>query len=86
MHFVFLPHANDPDSPVLETAAKFAKLAASPPKAVLCVEAMGAGEELWLSSRDTDAAPLALVHGLGSVNGAEVVCLGDDADLASMLV
>jgi hypothetical protein len=84
IHFVFLPHANDPDSPVLETATKFKEMAVSP-KAVLCVEAMGAGEELWLSSRDTAAAPLALVQGLGSVRGAEVVCLGDDVDLSSIL-
>ena len=84
IHFVFLPHANDPESPVLETATKFKEIAGSP-KAVLCVEAMGAGEQLWLSSRDTAAAPLALVQGLGSVRGAEVVCLGDDVDLASIL-
>lgn len=84
IHFVFLPHANDPESPVLETAAKFKEMAASP-KAVLCVEAMGAGEELWLSSRDTAAAPLGLVQGLGSVRGAEVVCLGEDVDLSSVL-
>lgn len=87
VHFVFLPHANDPESPVLETAAKFKELAGSAgtPKALLCVEAMGAGESLWLSSRDTAAPPLTLVHGLGEVRGAEVVCLGEDVDLASVL-
>lgn len=84
VHFVFLPHANDPESPILETAAKFQQLAVSP-KTVLCVEAMGAGEELWLSSRDTDALPLGLTQGLGSVRGAEVICLGEDVDLASIL-
>lgn len=84
MYFAFLPHGNDPDSPVLETAQNFVKLAGSP-AAVLCVEAMGAGEELWLSSRDTAAAPLAKAAGLGSVKGAEVICMGDDADLASVL-
>ena len=87
VHFVFLPHANDPESPVIETAAKFLELAksAGPPKAILCVESMGAGEPLWLSSRDTSAAPLSLVSGLGAVYGAEVVCLGEDTDLASTL-
>lgn len=87
VHFVFLPHANDLESPVVETAAKFVELAksAGPAKAVLCVEAMGAGESLWLSSRDVSAAPLKLVSGLGAVYGAEVVCLGDDTDLASTL-
>lgn len=84
VHFAFLPHGNDPDSPVVETAQKFAQLAETP-SAVLCVEAMGAGEELWLSSRDTEAMPLAKAAGLGSVKGAEVVCIGDDADLASIL-
>jgi hypothetical protein len=84
VHFVFLPHANDLESPVVETAAKFAELAKSP-KAILCVESMGAGETLWLSSRDVAAAPLNLISGLGAVYGAEVVCLGEDTDLASTL-
>jgi hypothetical protein len=87
IHFLFLPHANDLESPVLETAAKFHDLAksAAAPRAILCVEAMGAGEPLWLSSRDVSAAPLALTTGLGAVYGAEVVCLGDDTDLSSTL-
>ena len=87
VHFLFMPHANDLESPVIETAAKFLALAkpAGPPKAMLCVESMGAGEPLWLSSRDTTAAPLNLVSGLGAVYGAEVVCLGEDTDLASTL-
>lgn len=87
VHFIFLPHSNDPESPVVETAAKFLELAkaSGPPRAILCVEAMGAGEPLWLTSRDVDAAPLGLVSGLGAVYGAEVVCLGDDTDLASIL-
>ncbi len=87
VHFVFLPHANDSESPVIETAAKFLELTKTtgPPKAVLCVEAMGAGENLWLSSRETSAQPLSLIAGLGAVYGAEVICLGDDTDLASVL-
>ncbi len=87
VHFVFLPHSNDPDSPVVETAAKFMELAkpSGPPKAILCVESMGAGERLWLTSREVSAVPLNLVSGLGAVYGAEVVCLGEDTDLASLL-
>ncbi len=87
VHFVFLPHANDAESPLIETAAKFVELAkpAGSPKAILCVESMGAGETLWLSSREVTAAPLKLVSGLGAVYGAEVVCLGEDTDLASTL-
>lgn len=87
IHFVFLPHSNDAESPVVETAAKFAEIvkAAGTPKAILCVEAMGAGEPLWLSTRETSAAPVDLISGLGAVYGADVVCLGDDTDLASIL-
>ena len=87
VHFVFLPHSNDVESPVLETAAKFLELSRQLEKSdvVLCVEAMGAGDKLWLSSRDVAAVPLNKVSGLGAVYGAEVVCLGEDTDLASML-
>ncbi|MEO8617303.1 MAG: hypothetical protein ABI600_19380 [Luteolibacter sp.] len=87
IHFVFLPHVNDPESPLLGTAAKFSELvkAAGGAQAVLTVEAMGAGEVLWLSSREGSAAPLNLTAGLGAVHGAEDVCLGDDTDLASTL-
>jgi hypothetical protein len=84
VHFVFLPHANDPESPVLETATKFKQMADSP-KSVLCVEAMGAGEELWFSSRDVSTMPDTLIQGLGKIRGAEVICLGEDVDLASIL-
>ncbi|MES2475818.1 MAG: M28 family peptidase [Verrucomicrobiota bacterium] len=87
VHFVFLPHANDIESPVVETAAKLREmmLSAGPPHGVLCVEAMAGGEPLWLTSRDVAALPLGKVSDLGAVYGAEVVCLGDDTDLASML-
>jgi hypothetical protein len=86
IHFVFLPHANDPESPVLETLTRFAaRVNPEAPGAILCVEAMGGGELLWLTSREVSAAPLGKVQGLGKVVGAEVVCLGDDTDLASML-
>jgi hypothetical protein len=85
VHFVFLPHGNDPDSPLLEPAQKFAKLAGTP-AAVLCVEAMGNGGELWLSSQDGNATPLSKAAGLGSVKGAEVIRrMGKGADLASVM-
>lgn len=84
IHFVFLPHANDPEAPVLETATKLRTLATNA-KTILCVEAMGAGGELWLSSRDANAGPLSKIEGLGAVRGADVICLGDDVDLASIL-
>jgi hypothetical protein len=84
VHFAFIPHGNDLDAPLLETAQKFAEIAGNQ-SALLCVEAMGSGDELWLSSRDTSAAPLAKAAGLGAVKGSEVVCMGDDTDLASVL-
>lgn len=88
IHFVFLPHANDPESPIVDTAAAFLQLTkstAGAPKAVLCVESMGAGEALWLSSRDVAAQPLQQVEGLGQIFGAEVICTSDDVDLSSTL-
>jgi hypothetical protein len=84
VHFLFFPHANDPDSPVMEMLAKFKDLA-NGAASVLCVEAMGAGESIWLTSRDAEALPLSRIQGLGMVRGAEVVCLGDDTDLASLM-
>jgi hypothetical protein len=87
IHFLFLPHASDPEAPVFETALIASKLIGdSPtPKAVLCVEAMGDAESLILSSRDTTALPAVEFADLGKILGAEVVCLGEDSDLASIL-
>jgi hypothetical protein len=87
VHFAFIPHANDPESPVIDTAAKFRELTekSGAPHSVLYIEAMGAGESLWLSSRDTNASPLNLIQNLGSIHGAEDVCLADDTDFTSIL-
>lgn len=87
VHFLFLPHANDPEAPVIETALIASKLIGSSPspKAILCVEAMGDAETLILSSRDTEALPAVEFADLGEILGAEVVCLGEDSDLASIL-
>lgn len=84
VHFMFIPHANDLESPVMETLTKLSEIVGDP-AAILCVEAMGAGDQLWISSRDTEAAPLGLIESLGTVRGAEVVCLGDDVDTASVM-
>lgn len=82
VHFIFLPHSNDADSPLPETALAFAEIAklAGPPAAVLCIEAMGADATLWLTSRDVSARPLELAAGLGKVYPADT-----EADLASRL-
>jgi len=82
IHFVFLPHANDADSPRQETALAFAQIAspAGPPAAVLCIDAMGADPTLWLASRDVSARPLDLAAGLG-----KVALSSDASDLASRL-
>jgi hypothetical protein len=84
VHFLFIPHAHDPDAPILETATQVKSLIAES-RQILCVESMGAGETLWLTSRDVAAQPLEKISGLGKVRGAEVVCLGEDQDLASVL-
>lgn len=84
VHFLFLPHINDLDSPVLETLKKVQPLILANDE-VLCIEAVGKPNELWLSSRNTEAKPLTAVTGLGQVVGAEVICLGENTDLASML-
>ena len=84
IHFLFAPHAHDPDAPLNETLAMMVDMI---PRndLVLCIEAMGAGDTLWFTSRDTAVAALGLVSGLGDIRGAEVVCLGEDTDLASRL-
>jgi hypothetical protein len=46
---------------------------------------MGDAETLSLSSRDTTAIPPVDFADLGKILGAEVVCLGEDTDLASIL-
>ncbi|NJM36947.1 MAG: hypothetical protein HC845_03200 [Akkermansiaceae bacterium] len=83
----FLPHINDPESPVLETVTKLSEQikSHSPPKAILCVEAMGAGESLWLSSHNTAAAPPNLVADIGKVYGTEIIYQEDKSDLSSTL-
>lgn len=84
IHFAFLPHGHDPESPILQTTTRFSELTANA-YAILCVEAMGSGTDLWLTSRDTDSPLIPLLGDLGSVRSAEVVCLHDDTDLASIL-
>ncbi len=85
IHFLFLPHANEPEAPVIETALIASKLIGSAPKSILCIEAMGDAETLILSSRDTTALPAVEFADLGEILGAEVICLGEDTDLASIL-
>jgi hypothetical protein len=87
IHFLFIPHVNEAAAPILETAKIAAELIRRQPKAlaILCVEAMGDAESLILSSRDTTALPVVEFKDLGKILGAEIICLGDDFDLASIL-
>ncbi len=87
IHFVFLPHANDPNGPLAETAATFSELVKSvgSPKAVLYVEAMGDGESLWVSSLETNATPLNQVTGLGDVRSATDIHDANATDFATIL-
>ncbi len=87
IHFVFLPHFNDPDSPRMETAALLKNLIAEngPPKAVLCVEAMGAKAALQATSRDATLLANLPLHDLATAVESDPGCLDDDKDLASVL-
>lgn len=84
VNFAFLPHAYDPDSPIMETITAFRKRVATASE-VLVVEGTGAGEKLLLSSRDATNRALTSVGKLGEVVGAESICLEDDFDLSSVL-
>jgi hypothetical protein len=85
VHIAFIPHANDAGSPVAETAAALRLLIVSSgaPQLVLCVEAMGGGEELLLSSPDNAAIPLQLIRGIATVRDTPSDA---PADLTSRLV
>jgi hypothetical protein len=87
IHFWFLPHGNERTPRVAPTLAKLRQgvPAEQPPAVVLCLDAMGAGEELWVSTRDTPSPVIALVGNLGKIVGAEVVCLNDADGLFSEL-
>ena len=85
IRFLFIPHVNESDAPVLETALAVSQHIGENHAAILCIESMGSAETLILTSRDTEATPTEEFKGLGQILGAEVTCLGDDFDLASTL-
>jgi hypothetical protein len=87
IHFAFIPHANDPDAPLAETAKALHVLirTTAPAVHVLCIEAMGTNPALWITPRGATTLPESELNGIGSVVGAEVACLGSDTDLSSML-
>lgn len=84
VEIAFVPHANDPNSPAMETATRFRE-EAQDAHLLLVIEAMGAGEPLWLTSRDPQSRILKLFNDLGEVKEAEVTCLNEDTDFSSML-
>jgi hypothetical protein len=84
IHFAFVPHAYDAESPVMEAQSQLAQRIGKA-GTVVVVEAMGAAEELMVSSRDAGNAALLQVSALGEVVGAEAICLEDDFDLSSIL-
>jgi Peptidase family M28 len=85
IHFAFIPHGENIESPVMATFDRLRKQIDSPPAAVLLVESMGAKPQLMVSSRDATNPVLGLTQGLGVVVGAEAVCLQDDLDATSAL-
>lgn len=87
VHFLFIPHGNERSDLAGLSFEKVRQLVQTEgkPLAVVCVDAMGAGEELWVSSRDTANAVLPTVGNLGKIVGAEVICLNDANDVSSEL-
>lgn len=82
--FAFLPHVYDPRAPVPETLSSFvARAQAAGP--VLVVECLDGGEPLRISSRDLEVLDDPAIQQAGEIVGAEVVCLQDDIDPASVL-
>ena len=84
VHFAFIPHAYDGESPVTELQALLAERIGKA-SSVLVVESMGSAEKLMISSRDAENVALRQTTGLGEVVGAEAICLEDDFDLSSTL-
>ena len=85
IHLLFVPPANDTEAPLMETALRITEIIGEKHHAILCIEAMAAGETLILTSRDGAVIPEKAFAGLGKILGAEVTCLGDDFDLAATL-
>lgn len=84
IHFAFVPHAYDADSPLTEMQERLAKQIGTA-TTVLVVEATGAADKLMISSRDARNAVFTQAAGLGEVVGAEAICLEDDFDLSAVL-
>jgi len=84
IHFAFVPHAYDAESPVMEIQQQLVERVGKA-GTVLVAEAMGAAERLMVSSRDAGNAALRQVAGLGDAVGAEAICLEDDFDLSATL-
>jgi hypothetical protein len=87
IHFAFLPHFNHLDSPRMETAALLKNLISENglPKAILCIEAMGAQAALQASSRDATLLANLPLHDLATAVETDPAILDDDNDLASVL-
>ncbi|MBK1881675.1 hypothetical protein JIN85_04575 [Luteolibacter pohnpeiensis] len=88
VHFVFLPHANDPTAPKEKTLDGLKQLIAksADPSVVIYVEAMGARESLWLTAPDPNLAALSNTGEIGAVIAMdEAFPDGNAADFAKVL-
>ncbi|MFC7336575.1 hypothetical protein ACFQY0_05240 [Haloferula chungangensis] len=82
--FAFLPHAYDPEAPVVELLDQFSA-SMGKPDLVLVVESMGAKGELLVSSRELEVLKRPEFEKWATIVGAEAICLEEDFDLASTL-
>ena len=87
IHFAFLAHFNHSESPRVETAALLKNLISEngPPKAILCIEAMGAQATLQATSLDATLLANLPLHDLATTVEPDPTCLDDDKDPASLL-
>ncbi len=80
--FAFVPHVYGEEGLAMDSLGRLGAHL-DDPAMLLVVEAMGQTDSLMVSSRDTSL--LEPFEGRARVVGAEVVCLGDDRDPASLL-
>jgi len=81
IHFIFLPHGNDPESPISETITKL-KALGNAPQMVFHIDAMDRSGQLLAFTADPEATLLKSIGELGSLHALE----SNQATLADSLL